>query len=160
MALLKKMILRRNRLMEINCRVTHPASPTATSASRLWHIIRPYVVSRVLPAGRPIAITADATLMWYAFICTDIPDSLEKRRNTGAAHLARLQDLRDQGRLMAAGPFPATDCLDPGEAGFTGSLIVAEFDSLEDARAWADEDPYLKAGIYDNITVKPFKLVL
>ena len=98
--------------------------------------------------------------MWYAFICTDTPDSLGKRRDTGASHLARLKSLRDQGRLLVAGPFPATDCLEPGEAGFTGSLIVAEFDSLADARAWADEDPYLKAGVYESITVKPFKQVL
>ncbi len=98
--------------------------------------------------------------MWYAFICKDLPDSLEKRGRTREAHFARLLVLQQSGRLLLAGPFPAADCLDPGDAGFTGSLIVAEFDSLEDARAWADEEPYLAAGVYDEVEVKPFKRVL
>ncbi len=98
--------------------------------------------------------------MWYAFLCKDLPDSLEKRRRSREAHFSRLQTLHRSGRLLLAGPFPATDCLEPGDAGFTGSLIVAEFDSLEDAQAWADEEPYLAAGVYEEVPVKPFNPVL
>ena len=98
--------------------------------------------------------------MWYMIVGHDTPGSLEKRRATRPAHVARLEALRDAGRLLLAGPLPAIDCEDPGEAGFTGSLVVAEFDSLEDARAWADADPYVAAGVYDHVTVKPFKKVL
>ena len=98
--------------------------------------------------------------MWYVFIGHDRPDSLEQRKQTRPAHFARLEDLQNSGRLLLAGPFPAVDCEDPGDAGFTGSLIIAEFDSLEDAQAWADEEPYIKAGVYSEVTVKPFKRVL
>lgn len=98
--------------------------------------------------------------MLYAFISSDRPDSLEQRLAARPDHLQRLQQLRDQGRLILAGPHPAADCEDPGAAGFTGSLVVAEFDSLEDARQWADADPYVSAGVYDNVIVKPFKKVL
>jgi hypothetical protein len=98
--------------------------------------------------------------MWYAIISDDIEDSLESRAKARPDHLARVNALVDEGRLLIAGPHPAVDSPDPGAAGFTGSLIVAEFDSLEDAKAWADEDPYVKAGVYANVTVKPFKKVL
>lgn len=98
--------------------------------------------------------------MLYAIIATDTEDSLPRRKNAREAHLARLDALRDEGRLVLAGPFPAVDGNDPGDAGFTGSLIVAEFESLEDARAWADADPYREAGVYESVTVKPFKHVL
>ena len=98
--------------------------------------------------------------MFYAIIATDVADSLEKRLATRPAHLERLNALRDQGRLILAGPHPAIDTEDPGEAGFSGSLIVAEFNSLEDAKAWAADDPYQHAGVYAKVTVKPFKRVL
>ncbi|MFT5425462.1 MAG: hypothetical protein ACI9ZT_000392 [Gammaproteobacteria bacterium] len=97
--------------------------------------------------------------MYYAIICADVGDSLEKRMSVRADHIARLQALRDKGRLLIAGPHPAIDNEDPGTAGFTGSLIVAEFDSLEAAQAWADADPYIAAGAYEKVTVKPFKKV-
>ena len=98
--------------------------------------------------------------MWYAFICQDHPDSLEKRKQTREAHFSRLETLQRSGRLLLAGPFPAIDCEDPGAAGFTGSLIVAEFNSLEDAQQWADQEPYLEAGVYAEVAVKPFKRAL
>ena len=98
--------------------------------------------------------------MFYAIIATDVADSLEKRLATRPAHLERLNALREQGRLILAGPHPAIDTEDPGEAGFSGSLIVAEFNSLEDAEAWAADDPYQHAGVYAKVTVKPFKKVL
>lgn len=98
--------------------------------------------------------------MLYALISEDGADSLEKRKGARPAHLARLEKLRDQGRLVLAGPHPAIDSDDPGPAGFTGSLIIAEFDSLDDARDWADADPYVDAGVYASVTVKPFKKVL
>ena len=97
--------------------------------------------------------------MFYAIISQDVEDSLEKRMSVRADHVARLQTLQDEGRLLIAGPHPAIDSEDPGPAGFTGSLIVAEFDSLEAAQAWADEDPYITAGAYDKVIVKPFKKV-
>ena len=98
--------------------------------------------------------------MYYAILCDDVENSLPLRMKARPAHLARLQTLSDQGKLMAAGPHPAVDTLEPGEAGFTGSLIIAEFDSLEAATAWADSDPYVDAGVFGKVTVKPFKLVL
>ena len=98
--------------------------------------------------------------MLYAIISQDIPNSLPLRKQARTDHLARLETLRDQGRLVLAGPHPASDCDDPGEAGFTGSLVVAEFDSLQAAQAWADADPYIEAGVYAQVTVKPFKKVL
>ena len=98
--------------------------------------------------------------MLYAFISEDRPGTLEQRLSARPDHLERLQALKDAGRLLLAGPHPAIDCEDPGEAGFTGSLVVAEFDSLEDARDWADRDPYVSAGVYAKVTVKPFKKVL
>ena len=98
--------------------------------------------------------------MLYAIIARDAPDSLEKRLATRPAHLERLNALLDQGRLILAGPHPALDTNDPGEAGFSGSLIVAEFNSLEDAEAWAAGDPYQHAGVYAAVTVKPFKKLL
>ena len=97
--------------------------------------------------------------MWYAIVGTDIPDSLEKRLAARPAHLTRLQTLQDEGRLLLAGPFPAVDAVDPGAAGFTGSLIVAEFASLEAAQQWADADPYVAGGVYAEVSVKPFKRV-
>ena len=98
--------------------------------------------------------------MLYAIISQDVADSLEKRKATRPAHLQRLEELKNQGRLVLAGPHPAIDSEDPGEAGFTGSLIVAEFDSLEQAQTWAEQDPYQQAGVYQSVTVKPFKYVL
>lgn len=98
--------------------------------------------------------------MLYAIISRDHVNSLEKRLAARPAHLARLETLRDEGRLILAGPHPAIDSNDPGPAGFTGSLVVAEFASLEAARAWADADPYLSAGVYAEVHVKPFKKVL
>ena len=98
--------------------------------------------------------------MWYAFIGTDKENSLAARLAARPAHLARLHALRDQGRLKLAGPFPAIDAEDPGPAGFSGSLIVAEFGSLQEARDWADADPYLAAGVYARVDVRPFKPVL
>lgn len=98
--------------------------------------------------------------MFYAIIGEDQPGSLEKRLAARPDHLARLTALKDEGRLLLAGPFPALDTEDPGPAGFTGSLIVAEFDSLEDARAWAEADPYVAAGVYAHVAVKPFRKVL
>lgn len=98
--------------------------------------------------------------MLYAIIGEDVPDSLDRRLAARPAHLERLQALQQAGRLLLAGPFPAIDSSDPGAAGFSGSLIVAEFDSLADARAWADADPYVAAGVYDGVSVKPFRRVL
>jgi uncharacterized protein YciI len=98
--------------------------------------------------------------MLYAIISEDINNSLEKRNGSRPAHLKRIQDLVDKGRLIVAGPHPAIDTEDPGEAGFTGSLIVAEFSSLEAAQTWANADPYVTAGVYARVTVKPFKKVL
>src|SRR5690554_2468971 len=98
--------------------------------------------------------------MFYAIISQDVSNSLPLRQQARPAHLARLQALRDAGRLLLAGPHPAVDSSDPGDAGFSGSLVVAEFDSLADAEQWADEDPYVAAGVYAQVTVKPFKKVL
>ncbi len=97
--------------------------------------------------------------MFYAVISQDIEDSLEKRMSARADHVARLQTLQNEGRLLIAGPHPAIDSEDPGPAGFTGSLIVAEFESLEAAQEWADADPYIAAGVYEKVIVKPFKKV-
>ena len=98
--------------------------------------------------------------LFYAIVGEDVPDSLEKRLAARPDHLARLNRLKDEGRLLLAGPFPGIDSPDSGPAGFTGSLIVAAFDSLEAAQAWADADPYVAAGVYARVTVKPFKRVL
>lgn len=98
--------------------------------------------------------------MWYAIISEDIQNSLPLRKQARTAHLARLEALKNDGRLLIAGPHPAIDNENPGEAGFTGSLVVAEFSSIEDAQAWADADPYVAAGVYAKIMVKPFKKVL
>lgn len=98
--------------------------------------------------------------MWYAIISEDITNSLEKRKQARPAHLERLHQLREDGRLLIAGPHPAIDSEDPGVAGFSGSLVVAEFDSLAAAQQWADADPYMAAGVYKQVTVKPFKKVL
>jgi len=97
--------------------------------------------------------------MLYAIISQDVDNSLGKRKETRPAHLERLNALLDEGRLILAGPHPAIDCEDPGEAGFSGSLIVAEFESLDEAKTWADADPYRKAGVYASVEVKPFKKV-
>lgn len=98
--------------------------------------------------------------MLYAILCEDVENSLSKRMSARPAHLDRIQTLVDEGRLILAGPHPALDTEDPGDAGFTGSLIVAEFDSLEAATAWADSDPYVDAGVFNKVTVKPYKKVL
>lgn len=98
--------------------------------------------------------------MLYAIIAEDAANSLSQRLEARPSHLERLNKLRDEGRLILAGPHPAIDSEDPGETGFSGSLVVAEFDSLQAARAWADDDPYVHAGVYAKVTVKPFKKVL
>ncbi|POZ63443.1 YciI family protein [Chromobacterium alticapitis] len=97
--------------------------------------------------------------MLYAIVAQDAPGSLDKRLAARPDHLARLQALQDAGRLTLAGPFPAIDSVDPGPAGFSGSLIVAEFPSLAEAQAWADADPYRAAGVYASVEVKPFRQV-
>lgn len=98
--------------------------------------------------------------MLYAIVATDVANSLEKRLAARPAHLDRLNAMKAEGRIVLAGPMPAVDSVDPGAAGFTGSLIVAEFESLKDAQAWADADPYVAAGVYAGVIVKPFKQVL
>ena len=98
--------------------------------------------------------------MLYAIIAEDVKDSLANRLAARPNHVARLQVLQEEGRLILAGPHPAIDADDPGSAGFTGSLIVAEFESLEAAQQWADNDPYIKAKVYERVTVKPFNKVL
>lgn len=98
--------------------------------------------------------------MLYAIIAEDVPDSLEKRLANRPPHLERLKALQEQGRLLLAGPFPAIDSVDPGPAGFSGSLIVAEFPSLQDAQAWADADPFVSGGVYGKVAVKPFRKTL
>jgi uncharacterized protein YciI len=98
--------------------------------------------------------------MLYAIISVDVVDSLEKRKSVRPDHIARLQLLKDQGRLILAGPHPKIDNENPGDAGFSGSLIVAEFNSLADAEYWASLDPYIEAGVYEKVIVKPFKKVL
>ena len=97
--------------------------------------------------------------MWYSIMGEDVPNSLEKRMAARPAHLARLQALQEEGRLLLAGPFPAVDAVDPGAAGFTGSLIVAEFPSLQAAKEWANADPYAASGVYAAVNVQPFKKV-
>lgn len=97
--------------------------------------------------------------MLYSIVGKDVADSLARRLSVRPAHLARLQALQEQGRLLLAGPFPAIDALDPSAAGFTGSLIVAEFPSMQAAQEWADADPYIAAGVYAEVQVKPFKKV-
>ncbi|MBI1196129.1 MAG: YciI family protein [Gammaproteobacteria bacterium] len=98
--------------------------------------------------------------MNYAILAEDRPDSLQARLAARPAHLARLERLKDEGRLILAGPHPSVDSESPGDAGFTGSLIVAEFDSLDAAERWAKDDPYLAAGVYERVQVKPLKIVL
>ena len=97
--------------------------------------------------------------MLYAIISEDVENSLSLRASARPAHLSRLQTLQDEGRLILAGPHPAIDSVDPGDAGFSGSLVVAEFPELAAAQSWADEDPYAEAGVYKKVNVKPFKQV-
>jgi uncharacterized protein len=99
-------------------------------------------------------------MMWYAIYAEDTEKSLEKRMNARSQHLARLSELQNQGRLLLAGPFPAIDSIDPGPAGFSGSLIVAEFSDLAAAKSWAEADPFVSAGVYANVAVKPFRKTL
>jgi uncharacterized protein YciI len=98
--------------------------------------------------------------MWYAILTEDVPDSLPLRQRVRSEHLARLHELREQGRLLLAGPFPRIDNEDPGPAGFAGSLIIGEFESLEEAREWAEADPYVRAGVCARVDVRPFRKVL
>lgn len=98
--------------------------------------------------------------MWYVIFSEDVADSLEKRKQTRPAHLERLHALLNEGRLLVAGPMPAIDAEDPADAGFSGSTVIAEFNSLEEAQSWADADPYVTAGVYAKVIVKPFKKVL
>jgi uncharacterized protein YciI len=97
--------------------------------------------------------------MWYAIICEDQPNSLALRMETRPAHLAALQLLQNEGRILTAGPLPAIDAENPGNNGFTGSVIIAEFDSISDAKSWADNDPYAVAGVFASVVVKPYKKV-
>ena len=97
--------------------------------------------------------------MWYVLFSQDVENSLQKRMGVREKHLARLQQLQDEGRLLTAGPMPAIDSENPGEAGFTGSTVIADFPSLEEAQQWADADPYIEAGVYEKVIVKPFKKV-
>ncbi|AUI86396.1 hypothetical protein BS333_08355 [Vibrio azureus] len=97
--------------------------------------------------------------MWYVIFSQDVENSLEKRLSVRPQHLERLQQLQNEGRLLTAGPMPAVDSDNPGEAGFTGSTVIADFNCLEEAQAWADSDPYVEAGVYHNVIVKPFKKV-
>lgn len=99
-------------------------------------------------------------MMWYAIVAEDHPNSLDKRLDARPQHLARLQALQDEARLLLAGPFPAVDSEDPGQAGYTGSLIIAAFTSLEAAKTWAEADPFVTAGVYAKVTVKPFRKTL
>ncbi len=98
--------------------------------------------------------------MWYAILSEDVENSLPLRKSARPDHISRLEQLRREGRLLVAGPHPGIDSEDPGDAGFTGSLVIAEFESLDAARVWADADPYVTAGVYARVTVKPFKRVL
>ncbi|MGD8566873.1 MAG: YciI family protein [Gammaproteobacteria bacterium] len=98
--------------------------------------------------------------MWYVIVGEDHPNSLDKRLSVREQHVQRLNALKLENRLLLAGPNPAVDNEDPGEAGFTGSIIVAQFESLEAAKQWAGDDPYVSAGVYKNVTIKPFKKVL
>ena len=98
--------------------------------------------------------------MLYAIVSTDIEDSLSRRLEARPAHLARLEQLKSQGRLELAGPNPAIDSENPAEAGFTGSIVIAQFDSLAEAETWAQDDPYVSAGVYRSVSIKPFKKVL
>ncbi len=98
--------------------------------------------------------------MLYVIVSEDVTNSMPLRANARPQHIARLEKLRDQGKLIVAGPCPAIDSPDPGPNGFTGSVVIAEFDGLEEARQWADSDPYVGAGVYSSVTIKPFKLVL
>jgi uncharacterized protein YciI len=98
--------------------------------------------------------------MWYAIMAQDTPNSLDKRLANRPAHLARLQALQNEGRLLLAGPFPAIDSVDPGPAGYTGSVIVAEFVNLEAAQTWAAADPFVNSGVYASVSVKPFRKTL
>lgn len=98
--------------------------------------------------------------MYYAIISEDVENSLPLRQGARTRHIERLHDLKNEGRLLIAGPHPVIDTPDPGNAGFSGSLVVAEFDSLEAAQAWAESDPYMEAGVYSKVAVKPYKVVL
>ncbi|OGV75974.1 MAG: hypothetical protein A3I83_04600 [Methylotenera sp. RIFCSPLOWO2_02_FULL_45_14] len=98
--------------------------------------------------------------MWYAIVAEDIPNSLDKRLSARPEHLARLHALQNAGRLLLAGPFPAIDSTDPGLAGYSGSLIVAEFSNLEEAKQWANNDPFIINGVYNQVSVKPFRKTL
>jgi uncharacterized protein YciI len=98
--------------------------------------------------------------MLFAIVCQDVENSLPLRKQARPAHIARLEALKEEGRLVLAGPNPAIESDDPGEAGFTGSVVIAEFNSLADAQSWADTDPYVDAGVYASVSVKPFKKVL
>jgi len=126
------------------------------------HIIWPAtIVSCLVQLGSHIDLVKQVRkIMLYAIISEDITNSLALRKQARPAHLERLTNLQQQGRLILAGPHPAIDSNDPGDAGFTGSLVVAEFESLIQAQQWADADPYVAAGIYANVVVKPFKQVL
>jgi uncharacterized protein YciI len=98
--------------------------------------------------------------MWYAILSEDVDNSLPLRAKARPAHLARVRELVTQGRVLVGGPHPAIDSADPGSAGFTGSLVIADFRSLEDAKTWANSDPYVEAGVYRSVSVKPFKVVM
>jgi uncharacterized protein YciI len=114
------------------------------------------MVPRPYNEGLTVYKLEDTAIMWYVVNGIDAAESLSKRQASRPAHVARIQMLADEGRLLTAGPLPAIDAVDPGPAGFTGSLIIAEFDSLEAAKAWADQDPYLQSGAWTAVTVSPY----
>ena len=135
-------------------------TPTGDFVRMAYHGARPANAGQWRPPLGTSRPTGGIYPMLYAIISEDVSNSLERRLAARPDHLARLEALRDEGRLVMAGPHPAIDSEDPGEAGFTGSLVVAEFDSLKAAQAWADADPYMIAGVYAGVTVKPYKKVL
>jgi len=128
---------------------------TPTKKAAINFALQSERVSNTVPGQRLIRSCA----VLYVIYAEDIADSLEKRLSVRPAHLARLQLLQDEGRLLTAGPMPAVDSNDPGAAGFSGSTVIAEFESQEAAQAWADADPYVAAGVYDNVKVRPYKKV-
>ena len=139
-----------------------PASMIGTSGRP---ISAPPGCNRRMPPSRALIgyhtrPSTEARRMWYAIIGNDKPAALDGRKRARPAHLQRLEALKEQGRLLLAGPFPAIDAEDPGPAGFSGSLIVAEFEDLAAANTWAAEDPYVEAGVYASVDVRPFRRVL
>lgn len=155
----QRAIGRRAVAMQINAQV-RCLGYSHTNSRICFGLKTPSVYQPVRPLYWHAQALRSGELMYYAIISEDVDNSLPLRQSARPAHLERLNALKAEGRLLVAGPHPAIDTPDPGEAGFTGSLVIAEFDSLEAAQAWADADPYVEAGVYQRVTVKPFKPVL